>query len=93
MHSPEGLFSLFLYLQTDDIGKIAWKTQNLPKENAKRQRIVVFTQGKDDTVATVGRPVLFSVFLFFFYLLTYFSLSTSGSHPNFGPFWTSVPFT
>lgn len=43
------------FLQTDDIAEIAKKTQNLPKENTKRQRVVVFTQGKDDTVATVGR--------------------------------------
>ncbi|KAM4526773.1 adenosine kinase-like isoform 3-T3 [Fundulus diaphanus] len=42
---------------TDDIAVIAHKTQNLPKENIKRQRLVVFTQGKDDTVATVGDKV------------------------------------
>ncbi|XP_043959610.1 adenosine kinase b isoform X2 [Gambusia affinis] len=42
---------------TDDIAVIANKTQNLPKENAKRQRLVVFTQGKDDTVATVDDKV------------------------------------
>lgn len=24
---------------------------------------------------------------------TYFHLSTTRSHPNFGPFWTSLPFT
>lgn len=41
----------------DDIAEIAKKTQNLPKENPKRQRLVVFTQGKDDTVATVGEKV------------------------------------
>uniref|UniRef100_A0A3B3C618 Adenosine kinase n=1 Tax=Oryzias melastigma TaxID=30732 RepID=A0A3B3C618_ORYME len=40
--------------ETDDIAEIARKTQNLPKENTRRQRVVVFTQGKDDTVATVG---------------------------------------
>uniref|UniRef100_A0A3B5B6J8 Adenosine kinase n=1 Tax=Stegastes partitus TaxID=144197 RepID=A0A3B5B6J8_9TELE len=40
--------------RTDDIAEIARRTQNLPKENTKRQRVVVFTQGKDDTVATVG---------------------------------------
>uniref|UniRef100_A0A8C2X947 Adenosine kinase n=1 Tax=Cyclopterus lumpus TaxID=8103 RepID=A0A8C2X947_CYCLU len=44
-------------LRTDDIAEIAKKTQNLPKENTKRQRVVVFTQGKDDTVATVGEKV------------------------------------
>uniref|UniRef100_A0A8C6PLF2 Adenosine kinase n=1 Tax=Nothobranchius furzeri TaxID=105023 RepID=A0A8C6PLF2_NOTFU len=43
--------------RTDDIAAIANKTQNLPKENVKRQRVVVFTQGKDDTVATVGDKV------------------------------------
>jgi len=42
--------------ETDDIAEIASKTQNLPKVN-KRQRVVVFTQGKDDTVATVGEKV------------------------------------
>uniref|UniRef100_A0A3Q3KRL7 Adenosine kinase n=1 Tax=Monopterus albus TaxID=43700 RepID=A0A3Q3KRL7_MONAL len=46
--------SALLYFQTDDIAEIAKKTRNLPKENTKRQRVVVFTQGKDDTVATVG---------------------------------------
>uniref|UniRef100_A0A7N6AWZ4 Adenosine kinase n=1 Tax=Anabas testudineus TaxID=64144 RepID=A0A7N6AWZ4_ANATE len=44
-------------VHTDDIAEIAKKTQNLPKENMKRQRVVVFTQGKDDTVATVGEKV------------------------------------
>ncbi|XP_035525375.1 adenosine kinase-like [Morone saxatilis] len=46
-----------LGFETDDIAEIAKKTQNLPKDNAKRQRVVVFTQGKDDTVATVGERV------------------------------------
>lgn len=36
-------------LQTKDIKEIAKKAQALPKENAKRQRIVVLTQGKDET--------------------------------------------
>lgn len=54
------MFLLLLFFQTDDIAEIANKTQNLPKENTKRQRLVVFTQGKDDTVATVGRPVFSS---------------------------------
>lgn len=58
-NSPSGL----VFLQTDDIAEIAKKTQNLPKDNTKRQRVVVFTQGKDDTVATVGRQFLFSFFL------------------------------
>ncbi|XP_008435183.1 adenosine kinase-like isoform X2 [Poecilia reticulata] len=50
-------FAKELGFETDDIAVIAHKTQNLPKENAKRQRLVVFTQGKDDTVATVGDEV------------------------------------
>ncbi|XP_014859989.1 adenosine kinase b isoform X3 [Poecilia latipinna] len=50
-------FAKELGFETDDIAVIAHKTQNLPKENAKRQRLVVFTQGKDDTVATVGDKV------------------------------------
>lgn len=44
-----------LYLQTEDVAEIAKKVQNLPKVNKNRQRIVVFTQGKDDTIATVGK--------------------------------------
>lgn len=43
--------------QTEDIEEIARKVQELPKVNKNRQRIVVFTQGKDDTVATVGDKV------------------------------------
>ncbi|CAL9699372.1 unnamed protein product [Knipowitschia caucasica] len=50
-------FASVLGFGTEDIAEIAKKAQNLPKENAKRQRIVVFTQGKDDTVATVGDKV------------------------------------
>uniref|UniRef100_A0A1A8GX04 Adenosine kinase n=1 Tax=Nothobranchius korthausae TaxID=1143690 RepID=A0A1A8GX04_9TELE len=50
-------FAKELGFETDDIAAIANKTQNLPKENVKRQRVVVFTQGKDDTVATVGDKV------------------------------------
>nr|XP_017319224.1 adenosine kinase isoform X2 [Ictalurus punctatus] len=36
--------------ETEDIEEIARKTQSLPKENKKRQRIVVFTQGMKATV-------------------------------------------
>ncbi|XP_005919687.1 adenosine kinase b isoform X3 [Maylandia zebra] len=55
-------FAKELGFETDDIAEIAKKTQNLPKENTKRQRVVVFTQGKDDTVATVGdRVTMFPV--------------------------------
>lgn len=67
------LIPALLFPQTDDIGEIARKTQNLPKENALRQRVVVFTQGKDDTVATVGRLFLFS--LPFAWFCSYFRTS------------------
>ncbi|XP_068610899.1 adenosine kinase-like [Brachionichthys hirsutus] len=50
-------FADVLGFETDDIAEIAKKAQNLPKENPKRQRVVVFTQGKDDTAATVGEGV------------------------------------
>lgn len=40
--------------QTENIEEIAKKAQSLPKENKKRQRIVVFTQGKEGTVMTKG---------------------------------------
>ncbi|XP_038128636.1 adenosine kinase-like isoform X1 [Cyprinodon tularosa] len=50
-------FAKELGFETDDIAVIAHRTQELPKENSKRQRLVVFTQGKDDTVATVGDKV------------------------------------
>ncbi|XP_059893243.1 adenosine kinase b isoform X2 [Gadus macrocephalus] len=43
--------------KTEDIAQIARDCQNLPKQNEKRRRVVVFTQGKDDTVATVGDKV------------------------------------
>ncbi|XP_064321035.1 adenosine kinase isoform X1 [Phalacrocorax carbo] len=43
--------------ETEDIKEIARKTQALPKVNAKRQRIVVFTQGKDDTVMATENEV------------------------------------
>ncbi|KAF7652543.1 hypothetical protein LDENG_00095050 [Lucifuga dentata] len=36
--------------ETKDIKEIAKKTQALPKVNPKRQRVVVLTQGKDETV-------------------------------------------
>lgn len=37
-------------LQTKDIKEIVRKAQALPKDNKKRQRVVVITQGKDETV-------------------------------------------
>lgn len=43
--------------ETKDIEEIAQKAQALPKVNKKRQRIVVFTQGKDGTVMTKGEKV------------------------------------
>uniref|UniRef100_A0A8C2TFM4 Adenosine kinase n=1 Tax=Coturnix japonica TaxID=93934 RepID=A0A8C2TFM4_COTJA len=43
--------------ETEDIKEIARKTQALPKVNTKRQRIVVFTQGKDDTVLATENGV------------------------------------
>ncbi|KAL7877902.1 hypothetical protein SRHO_G00045450 [Serrasalmus rhombeus] len=43
--------------ETKDIEEIAKKAQNLPKVNKKRQRIVVFTQGKEGTVMTKGDKV------------------------------------
>jgi len=36
--------------ETKDIEEIAKKAQALPKANKKRQRVVVFTQGKDGTI-------------------------------------------
>uniref|UniRef100_A0A9J8CYF9 Adenosine kinase n=1 Tax=Cyprinus carpio carpio TaxID=630221 RepID=A0A9J8CYF9_CYPCA len=45
------------YIATEDIEEIAKKAQSLPKENKKRQRIVVFTQGKEGTVMTKGDKV------------------------------------
>ncbi|XP_034165095.2 LOW QUALITY PROTEIN: adenosine kinase b [Pangasianodon hypophthalmus] len=43
--------------EADDIEEIARRVQLLPKVNKNRQRIVVFTQGQYDTVATVGEKV------------------------------------
>ncbi|XP_069609103.1 adenosine kinase isoform X2 [Ranitomeya imitator] len=48
--------------ETDDIKEIAKKTQALPKINMKRPRIVVFTQGHEDTImATADEVVSFPV--------------------------------
>ncbi|XP_023654292.1 adenosine kinase-like isoform X1 [Paramormyrops kingsleyae] len=44
--------------ETEDIGEIARRTQSLPKVNESRQRTVVFTQGKDETVVTKGDKVI-----------------------------------
>uniref|UniRef100_A0A8B9JHX1 Adenosine kinase n=1 Tax=Astyanax mexicanus TaxID=7994 RepID=A0A8B9JHX1_ASTMX len=43
--------------ETKDIEEISKKAQSLPKVNKKRQRIVVFTQGKEGTVMTKGDKV------------------------------------
>ncbi|XP_044070329.1 adenosine kinase isoform X2 [Siniperca chuatsi] len=43
--------------ETKDIKEIAKKAQALPKVNTKRQRIVVFTQGKDETTMTQSDKV------------------------------------
>lgn len=42
-------YNYMFCLQTKDIKEIAKKAQALPKVNTKRQRIIVLTQGKDDT--------------------------------------------
>ncbi|XP_064418627.1 adenosine kinase isoform X2 [Latimeria chalumnae] len=48
--------------ETEDIKEIARKTQALLKANEKRQRIVIFTQGKDNTiVATADKVMSFPV--------------------------------
>ncbi|XP_040831932.1 adenosine kinase isoform X5 [Ochotona curzoniae] len=48
--------------ETKDIKEIAKKTQALPKVNSKRHRIVIFTQGREDTImATEGEVTAFAV--------------------------------
>ncbi|XP_063290414.1 adenosine kinase isoform X4 [Pelobates fuscus] len=48
--------------ETEDIKEIARKAQALPKDNTKRPRIVVFTQGHEDTImATENEVVSFPV--------------------------------
>ncbi|XP_048964771.1 adenosine kinase isoform X10 [Canis lupus dingo] len=48
--------------ETEDIKEIARKTQALPKVNQKRQRIVIFTQGREDTImATESEVTAFAV--------------------------------
>lgn len=42
--------SPMLHDQTEDIKEIALKIANLPKVNTARPRIVVFTQGAEDTI-------------------------------------------
>ncbi|KAG7236331.1 hypothetical protein INR49_001028 [Caranx melampygus] len=43
--------------ETKDVKEIAKKAQALPKVNTKRQRIVVLTQGKDETVMALSDKV------------------------------------
>ncbi|XP_043912672.1 adenosine kinase [Protopterus annectens] len=43
--------------EDEDIKEIAKKVQALPKQNQKRQRIVVFTQGKEDTIVATATEV------------------------------------
>ncbi|XP_032167591.1 adenosine kinase isoform X2 [Mustela erminea] len=48
--------------ETEDIKEIARKTQALPKVNQMRQRIVIFTQGREDTImATESEVTAFAV--------------------------------
>ncbi|XP_065778736.1 adenosine kinase isoform X4 [Muntiacus reevesi] len=48
--------------ETEDIKEIARKAQALPKVNSKRQRIVIFTQGREDTIlATESEVTAFAV--------------------------------
>ncbi|XP_072281277.1 adenosine kinase isoform X2 [Pyxicephalus adspersus] len=48
--------------ETEDIKEIARKAQALPKVNSKRPRVIVFTQGHEDTImATADEVVSFPV--------------------------------
>lgn len=50
-------FSSRAGFNTTDIKEIALKTAALPKANASKPRIVVFTQGKDSTIVAFGRTL------------------------------------
>ncbi|XP_033469153.1 adenosine kinase isoform X3 [Epinephelus fuscoguttatus] len=50
-------FAKALDFETKDLKEIAKKTQALPKVNTKRQRVVVLTHGKDDTVMAQGDKI------------------------------------
>ncbi|XP_049926892.1 adenosine kinase isoform X1 [Epinephelus moara] len=50
-------FAKALDFETKDLKEIAKKTQALPKVNTKRQRVVVLTHGKDDTVMALGDKI------------------------------------
>ncbi|KAK7930786.1 hypothetical protein WMY93_007181 [Mugilogobius chulae] len=43
--------------ETKDIKEIAKKAQALPKVNKKRSRMVVFTQGKDETIVALSEKI------------------------------------
>ncbi|XP_053306982.1 adenosine kinase isoform X1 [Spea bombifrons] len=43
--------------ETDDISEIARRTQALPKVNSSRPRVVVFTQGSEDTIMATADEV------------------------------------
>ncbi|KAM6182773.1 adenosine kinase isoform 1-T1 [Erethizon dorsatum] len=48
--------------ETEDIKEIAQKTQALPKVNSQRPRVVIFTQGREDTImATESEVTAFPV--------------------------------
>ena len=55
-------FKSFL-LQVEDIKEIALKTAALPKENSKRPRMVIFTQGSEATVCAYGKYISYSFFV------------------------------
>jgi adenosine kinase len=50
-------FSKLMGFNTSDVKEMAVKTSQLPKLNKSRERIVVFTQGKDPTVIAQGGVV------------------------------------
>ncbi|KAM9847937.1 adenosine kinase-like [Aulostomus maculatus] len=52
-----GAFAKEQDFETKDIKEIAKKAQALPKVNTKRQRIIVLTQGKDETVVALSDKV------------------------------------
>uniref|UniRef100_A0A8C7M3W4 Adenosine kinase n=1 Tax=Oncorhynchus kisutch TaxID=8019 RepID=A0A8C7M3W4_ONCKI len=54
-------FLVMLYVNTDDIAEISRRAQSLPKVNKKRQRVLVFTQGKDDTGRQGEKVTVFPV--------------------------------
>ncbi len=48
--SEAATFSKLMNIEASDLKEMALKVCQLPKKNAKRKRMVVFTQGKDPTV-------------------------------------------